>query len=322
MDTSSAISAPATDAGQSNGNQDSTADRNSAVDNQPTQRQDRGAESQTPKKPAPVKAKPATAEDDDPEWDFGNGKKYKRSHVTKRLSEQARGAQQERDAHKAAREKLEARDAHLKDLGVDLEMFEKDPKAALRKAAHDHLARELEEATRDPREIALEKAEKRAADLEKLEADRAEETRKTAHQKEVDAAHDNLAGSIATALEEHKLPKHPYVVVQALELLKAARNSNKRLSFAEAAEKVNGTVNDVIDQVLPEGNPQAIVDRLGPKRIEEAAEYLRLKSQSKFNPQPKTPRAPATREFQPKSHPVYMTLDEIKAADRLAKAKR
>ncbi len=308
METASAISAPATDAGQTS-DQDSTPTGNSAGDSQSSQRQDRGAESQSPKKPA-VKAKPA--EDDDPEWDLGSGRKAKRSEVQKRLSDTQRGAQKAWEEHKKSAERLTARDAKLKELGVDVDEFEKDPRAAFRKAAQQQLAAELEEATRDPRDLAAEREKKRADDLQaKIDA-QAEETRKTEHQKQVDAHADEIADHFATALEKHGLPNNPKAVWMMASLLQGARRAGQRISLSELAHRSNELINGDLDHYLPAADGAALAKRLGPQRLEALRQHMLAEHEQKFKPQPT--RSPAPRIVTSSDHPSgYITPDQYRA---------
>ena len=329
MEATSAISAPAAEAGTSNGS-DHTPTGNSAGKVQDTEsRQVRGAESQTPPAKTPAKAKPAPAatNDDDPEWDFGDGRRAKRSDVVKRLRETQTGAQKAWKERQEYEAKLKARDEKLASWGITSEDWEKDPEAAFERAAQERLARKLEEATRDPRELAAEKAQReRDEALEKLRAH--EETqKKEAYKQEVAQHFDKLAGHFATALKDHGLPVHPKTVWQMASLFQAARKSGERISLSELARRTEESINGDLNHYLAEpdadtdeahfASGEALAKRLGPKRVEALRRYLLKQHQSKFNPQP-TQRQEAPKVFTSKgtSH-GYVPISDLRAAGKM-----
>lgn len=317
MDSPSTSAAPATDAGPVDSH-DPTSTGNSSGDSQNTQRQARGAasSSQSDKpKQAPKSAKPA---DDDPEWDFGDGRKAKRSEVTKRLSETQKGAQKAWAERQEFEKKFTAKIEKLKELGIDADEFERDPRAAFRKAAQAELARQLEEATRDPRELAAEKAQQERDEYKRQLEEHNEKIRKQEHQQQVDTHADAIAGHFATALKEHGLPANPKAVWLMASLLQGARKSGEQISLGELARRTSEMIDGDLNHYLPEEDGAGIAKRLGQKRVEALRKHLLSEHQSKFQPPPQQQKAAAQPKVMTSNrHPNgYITFDEMLTASK------
>lgn len=319
LEITSAISAPV-DAGTAS-DQESTPTGNSAGESESSTRQS-GAETQSdPKKKQPPKQQ-AKPKDDEPEWEFSDGKKRKRGDVEKRLSEVAAGAQKAHARAVEAEKRIEAFNARLAKLGLDPEAFDDDDKAdaAFSKAAQERLAKQLEEATRDPRELAAERSKAEAEEYKRKLAEFEENQRKAEHQKEVDRVHDVIAGNFATALKEQGLPVNPKSVWLMASLLQGARRKGEQISWGELARRTEEQIDGDIDHYLPAEDGAALAKRLGPKRTEALRKHLLTEHQSKFN-QPNTPaRGSEPKVLVSKNHPAgYHTLDEMLEAERKAK---
>lgn len=258
--------------------------------------------------------------DEDPDWDFPDGNKRKRSEVIKRLADTQKGAQKAWQERQDFEKRLTAREERLKALGFDVEAFDGDNhQAELERVAQQVLARKLEEATRDPRELAAEQAQ-RERDEYKKKLDAIEhEKRQQAYQEEVNAKSDAIAGHFATALQEHNLPASPKAVWLMASLAQAARKAGEQVSLPDLARRTSELIDGDIGHYLPEEDGAALAKRLGAKRLEALRQHMLSEHQSKFSAQPQNTQA---RQQQPKvmtsnRHPNgYITFDEMLAASK------
>ncbi len=314
MENASASAAPAPNAGPSDG-QDSTPNGNSAVDRQDTARSERGAaSSESPKKQSKPAAKPA---EDDPEWDFGDGQKRKRSEVKKRLSEIQTGAQKAWAERQEFEKKLNAKIERLQKLGFDPEAFENDPDREFERVAHAALARKLEESTRDPRELAAEQAERERDEYKRQLDEHNEQKRKQEYQTQVDAHADTIATHFATALKEHNLPANPKAVWLMASLAQAARKSGEQISLSELARRTNEMIDGDLNHYLPEEDGAGLAKRLGDKRVEALRKHLLSEHQSKFQQPQTTQRSAQPKVMTSNRHPNgYITFDEMLTASK------
>ncbi len=329
MDTASTSAAPAPSAGPLNGH-DSPSDGNSAVDSIDTERSEHGAASSTQSKSQDktdkpekqqAKAKPKQAEsDDDPEWDFGDGNKRKRSEVKKRLSEIQAGAQKAWKERQDYEKQVQARDAHLKDLGVDLEEFEKDPRTAFKKAAQAHLARELEEATLAPEEVEARRIKEERDELKQRIEAQEQEQQKQQYTRQVDESADAIAGHFATALQEHDLPANEGVVWRMASLLGGARKAGREMSLPELAAKSKEWVTRDVRAVVKDGGVKALKSLLEPAQYQSLREDIRkellAEQQSKFPTQTQKRSAEPKVLTNPKHPNGYISFDEMMIASK------
>lgn len=262
------------------------------------------------------KSKPAT--DDGPEWEFSNGKKYKRSEVEKRLSEVQSGAQKAWKERQEYEAKLKAREARWQKLGIDPEAFDDDAafETAFSTAAQKRLAKQLEDATlpeeeRERRELA-QRAEQAEARLKELDEARAKEE----HTKQVDTHADQIAGHFATALQEHGLPANPKSVWLMASLLQGARKSGEQISIGELARRTSELIDGDLNHYLPDEDGAGLAKRLGQKRVEALRKHLLNEHQSKFQSQ--TPKRAAEPKVltNPKQRNGYITFDEMLAQQK------
>ncbi len=327
METASTSAAPAADAGSPNdqGTPSQNAGNSAGSDNrQDTQsRQERGAGSSTPdKQEAKSKTKPKaekTDAQDDHEWEFSDGKKRKRSEVEKRLSEIQAGAQNAWKKHQESEQRVKDRDARLKELGVDVEEFEKDPRAAFRKAAQAALARELEEATLEPAELERRKLKEENDQFKAADAKRQKEEQTKAHQRQVEEGADKIAGLFATALQGRDLPANEGSVWRMASLLAGARKAKQPISMPELAERTKQWVSRDLRNVVKDGGTKALKSLLEPAEYNALREEIRKElldeQQAKFSPQP--PKRSEPKVLTSSRHPNgYITYDEMMSATR------
>lgn len=316
MPEASTSAAPA-DAGPQDG-QVSQPDGNSAVDRHDTQRQDRGAapSNLNPKPKQQTKSQP----DEDPEWDLGNGKKAKRSEITKRLLDVQRGATKAAEEAKTHRERLAKLDAALKKHGLDPGALEDDEKASalLDKLSQERLAKRLEEASLEPSERERRELKAENERLKRLEQERAEEAQEQEHTKQIHATADQIAGRFATALQEHGLPVNPATVWRMAALAQGARKAGKQISLAELARMTDHAAKGDVLHYLPKGDVKALKALLGsdwPTWADAIRKDLLSEQESKFTvPQPSNqntvPRRAGSTQKASSHQNGYYSLDE------------
>lgn len=285
---------------------------NSAADLSDSQRQDRGAASSNPQQAKPKQQQP----DDDPEWDFGDGRKHKRSEVKKRFSEVTRGAQKANEEAKQFKAKVEAFSNHLKRLGIDPEQFERDPDKVFEQGAQQYITKKLEEATLDPKERELRDAKAERDRLKQEAEQRAQQEAQAEHQRQVDANADAIAGQFATALQQEGLPPNPKTVWLMASLAQAARKRGERISLSELARRTKAQIDGDLGHVLPEDDGAALAKWLGPKRLEVIRQHLLAEHQSKFANKPQQPNRSEPKPIVKTSHPNgYWSLDDLRQAE-------
>ncbi len=221
------------------------------------------------KAPPAQAAKSAPETNDDPEWDFGEGKKLPRSKALERIKNFEKGAYRAmQDAAEASKSVKELR-ATLAGFGVSLDEFKQDPAGALKKAAHQHVAREVDESLMDPKER---EAQKRARDLEEREArikDKEEKHAKEESEARAAARAEEIAESFAPALKEAGLPANAKTVARMAKILGDAYRQKVRLDPAEVAQYVAAEIRQEQDWDLDQAtDANALIDRIGPKRLE------------------------------------------------------
>lgn len=268
-------------------------------------------------------AKPV--ENDDPEWDLGDGRKYKRSQYLNELNRARASQQAEAKRVAALNQQNKALAESMQALGLDPSAFNSRESAiaAFEKAAQQHYARRVEEATMDP-------AEKELRDLraenEKFKKDfeaQQETQRKQQHEQKVTARVDHLAGEIASALETSGLPRDPSTVARMATLVLAAKKQGLSLSMSEIAQRVSSQIFNEQNSVVSGLNDGAsIVKFLGDKAELVRQYYVDQANEARapFQPQQQQPNKPTPRPAAPSKHPNgYTTLDQIRARQQKAR---
>jgi hypothetical protein len=312
LSTASTSPAQPSSAGPTSDQSSPSAD-NSVGDHESSTRHEGGADSSNPSPPKQAKPKQQAKQqepDNEPEFEFSDGRKRKRSEVERRLSEISKGAQQANERAKQFEAKVQAFSKHLEKLGIDPEQFEKDPDRVFEEGAQKYITRKLEEATLDPKERELRDLKAQNEKFKTEEQKRADEARKAEHQKQVDANADQIANHFATALKEHGLPVNAMSVWRMAALAQAARKSGKRISLADLAKMTDGTVKSDLTHYLPQGDVKALKALVGdgwmpkgdvkalkdlygadwPEMAEAIRRDLLSEHEAKFSPQPKQPK--------------------------------
>lgn len=172
------------------------------------------------------------------------------------------------DAAEATKNVKELR-ATLASFGVSIDEFQKDPGAALKKAAHAHVARDVDESLMDPKER---EAQARQRDLEGREAKQKEWEDKRAKEESesrATARAEQIAETYAPALKQAGLPANTKTVARMADMMLKAYRKGIALNPAEAADYVAAEIRQEQDWDLDQhADRKALSDRLGPKRLE------------------------------------------------------
>ena len=287
---------------------------------------------------APVGAAPPSSTNDDPEFDFGEGRKAKRSQVIQDFN-RVREAQQAADRrYAAAQKKLEAAEAlrqHFDKLGIKVEDFEKDPNAVIQARARAYLQQQIEEARMSPEQVDARRREEALSEREARIKEAEDARTKSESDAKVTAQLDSYAADIQAALEQHQLAKTPANVARMAQLMLAAARNGVRLNSAQIAQLLTKSVGSERDQFrasLAE-NPQATAEYIKPylshfngdvtafmsvappEFIDAIRNSIVNAHESKFNnPQPQKPRAPSQPKiWASKDHPNgYISFDQMR----------
>jgi hypothetical protein len=282
-------------------------------------------------------AKQAEPVDDDPEFDFGERGKAKRSQVLATLERMR--ASQAAEAKRAAetQKRYDSMIAGLKKFGVSEEEYQQDPEAALQKAAHARLARQIEEAQMDPRELEMKRREETLQEREARIQAEEQARQQQQHETAVAAKADEFASSIHEALERSSLPRNPETVARMASYMLAAARKGAQIPKEQLAALVAKRIGDErgFHVSALKGNPEALVGEvsqylsgvkldgpqiaklIGQENTEALRKHLLSEAQSKFNPKPQTPRPAQPKVIESKDHPNgYITWDQMQALSK------
>lgn len=231
--------------------------------------------------------------------------------------------------------------AGLKKFGVDEAEYQQDPEAALQKASHNRLKRQIEEAQMDPRELEMKRRDESLQEREQRLEQEEKQRQQEQYDRDVAASTDRWSSKIYETFEQSSLPKTPqYAARMATLMLAAAKSNDPRVrsvtpeALAQAVHRsVANDVNVHFTQLA--SDPQALVASisphisgvsldggqiatlLGPKNTEALRKHLLSEAQSKFTPKQTTQRAAAPRVPTNPKHPNgYFTWDEMKELER------
>ena len=314
MSTVSTPAAPASSAGPTEVQVPQPGGNSASEQHSTSERSEVGAAASSQQKQSTQKT-----HDDDPEWDFGDGRKAKRSEVRKRIGEISKGAQKANESAKQYKARIEAMSATLQKFGLDPEALERSPENAFEQAAQAYLAKKLEEATLEPTE-----REKRALKAEnerlKQEAEeRAEQERTLRHNEQVAANADAIAGHFATALKESGLPVNAKSVWLMASLLQGARRSGKQVGLSDLARMTDQHIRGDLRHYLPKGDVAALKSFLGEdwsEWKEAIRKDLLAEHESKFSPKQQQPTRPEPKPEIRTSNPNgYWSLDDLRKAE-------
>lgn len=233
-------------------------------------------------------------------------------------SAEARRAQE----HEA---KIKARDEKLKALGVDPDVFEKDPERAFEEAATRRYQKKLDEATMPESELQLRRAQeeleatkKKLAEAQEADRKRAEESEKQQRTERVKAKANDLAREITSALEEANLPRNGATVARMIELKRQARQDGLDVPMSEIAKRTNEAIRTDVSHVIGGcATGKEVATLIGEKATELLRQYLleeQLPAQQAFNPKPKQPTdSSAPKPIRSKHPNGYVTINQVRA---------
>lgn len=181
---------------------------------------------------------PSNQADDEPEWEFSNGKKFKRSVAEKRIQDFEKGFHKTAQAKAELSKKMSALDGALQRFGISAEEFLQNPDEHMSRAAQALIARQVDESMQDPKEREMSDREKALQAREAKIKERDEAEAKTATEQRVQAHIEKITSEMAPALKAAGLPKNPKTIVRMAEVLSSALKKGVRLDAGEAAEYV------------------------------------------------------------------------------------
>lgn len=205
---------------------------------------------------------------DDPDWDF-DGKKVKRSVALKKIKDFEKGAYRAMQEGAEAAKSFKELRSTLATFGVSLEEFKQDPQAALARAAHARVAREVDESLMDPKDR---EAQRRERDLESREArqrDWEDKRAKDESDSRASTRAEEIAESYAPALKEAGLPRNAKTVSRMADVMIKALRKGVKLTPGEAAAQTAFEISQEQDWHLDQAtDANALIDRIGPRRME------------------------------------------------------
>jgi hypothetical protein len=253
---------------------------------------------------------------EDPEWDFGDGKKLKRSEALKRIKNMEKGMHEFGRGRAEAQRKYEALTGVLSKFGITAEQFLADPDSHFDKAAQDRIARQMDEQLMDPKERALTQKERELAEREAKYKEWEENQQKTQREQRAAQRAEALSQEWAPALKQSGLPANAKTVARMAEVVKSAARQGVKLDPQEAADSVRDQLAQEREWHLNQyADPEALVSYLGPERLEAIRQYLVAKARSK-QPQPAQKPRVATQPARDERTGKYIGWGEYRQAMR------
>lgn len=242
---------------------------------------------------------------DDPEWDFGEGKRFKRSDAIKRVKDLEKGMYKSHERAAAVSKKFDALTQSLSKFGITAEQFLEDPDAHMSRAAQELIARQVDESLMDPKDLELSKREKAIAEREaKIKEQDDARTAKEAEAREVQRA-EQYAAEMAPVLKTAGLPANPKTVKRMAEVAAQALRQGIKLDMTETATYVAQQIRQEQEWHLNQyQDPEALVSALGPQRLEMIRQHLIARARQGATPQQPAPRRPTP------SRPATQPRDE------------
>jgi hypothetical protein len=218
-------------------------------------------------------------QDEDPEWDFGEGKKFKRTDAINRVKNLEKGMYKAHEKAAAISKKFEALTQSLSKYGITAEQFLQDPDAHMSRAAQELIARQVDESLMDPKDLELSNREKAIAAREAKikEQDEAREAKES--EARIEARADQVAGEMAPALKAAGLPNNPKTVARMAEVAAQALKQGVKIDMNEAASYVAKLIRQEQEWHLNQyQDAESLVSALGPQRLESIRQHLIAKS--------------------------------------------
>jgi hypothetical protein len=250
---------------------------------------------------------------------IGEGEEYTVAEM-KALIEKSKGADKKfLEASKAKKEAMRVFKMAKEDPKGFLEKTGLDPK----KFAYDEVAEDVKNQLRDPREIELEKAQKRIKEFEEREATEKQTREQARLEREAKAIEQRFHAEAIEALEAFpQLPKTARIVAELARAVDQVRQKHGvLLSMKEVAPLVVKEVRSGLSGVLRGASPEQLIDLIG----QEAVDAILKHSLTKVKDPLKGGKAGAAGEAgsaKPEEKKWKSSHEYWKSIDRAAKEER
>lgn len=223
---------------------------------------------------------------EDPEWDFGEGKKYKRSEAIKRIKDFEKGARRAMEQSAGAKKNEKAFRATLERLEIPYEEFLADPEATFDKIAYARINRQVDEANMDPKDRELTQRERAIAEREEKIAARDAQEQEQAKVARIDARVAEITEAWTPVFTEVGLPANPKTIARAADVMSAALRKHVKLDPREVANYVKKQIKGESTWHLEQAQtPEEALEAVGPRVAELIRQALVSAHQQKRKPQ-------------------------------------
>lgn len=192
-----------------------------------------------------------------------------------------------------------------------------DPK----KFAYDEVAQDIKNKLRDPKEVALEEAEKRIKEYEAKEAEQKRLTAEARLEQESKALEQKFHSEMIEALEAYpELPKNGFTVAKLAEAIETVRSKTGILLTAkEVAPKVVSDMRRQVEGVVKGLSAEQLVSLIGKESVDAILKHSLLKVK---DPLAGNRGAQGSSDDKPKDKKWKNSNDFWKSIDKAAKQER
>lgn len=192
-----------------------------------------------------------------------------------------------------------------------LKITGQDPK----KFAYDEVAEDVKKQLRDPKEVALEEAEKRIKEYEQKEETQKKEREAIRQEKEAKALEQRFHTEIIEALEAFpELPKNAYTVAQLARAIDSVRSKHGVLLTAkEVAPLVVKDIRNTINGLVKGATPEMLIQLIGQEGVDALLKHSMSKlkdplknGQGEVRPGEEAPKA---KKRWKSSHDYWKSID-------------
>lgn len=197
--------------------------------------------------------------------------------------------------------------------GMDADKF--------KKFAYDEVAQDIKNKLRDPKEVALEEAEKRIKDYEARDAEQKKLADEAKLDREAKALEQKFHAEMIEALEAYpELPKNGFTVAKLAEAIETVRNKTGILLTAkEVAPKVVSDMRRQIEGVVKGLSAEQLISLIGKESVDAILKHSLTKIK---DPLSGSKGAQGTSEDKPKEKRWKSSNDFWKTIDKAAKQER
>lgn len=192
-----------------------------------------------------------------------------------------------------------------------------DPK----KFAYDEVAQDIKNKLRDPKEVALEEAEKRLKEYEAKEAEQKRLAAEAKLEQEAKALEQKFHSEMIEALEAYpELPKNGFTVARLAEAIETVRNKTGILLTAkEVAPKVVNDIRTQVAGVVKGLSPEQLISLIGQESVDAILKHSLSKVK---DPLAGSKGAQSTSDNKPREKKWKSSNDFWKSIDKAAKQER